>query len=96
MEKYKVLKKFRDVHTKEIYKANVEIELSAKRAEEVKKNLGDSYLARIGNEEGKGLEGIEAIRSELESLGVSFHPNTGIDKLRARLEEVKDEQKEEG
>jgi len=30
-----------------------------------------------------------AIRNELESLGVSVHPNTGLEKLREKLEEVK-------
>ena len=34
----------------------------------------------------------EAIKAELESLGISFHPNTGLEKLREKLEEAKDGQ----
>ncbi|MBU5214566.1 hypothetical protein [Heyndrickxia oleronia] len=30
------------------------------------------------------------IRKELESLGVSVHPNTGLEKLREKLEEAKE------
>lgn len=33
----------------------------------------------------------EAIKAELESLGVSFHPNTGLEKLKDKLEEAKAE-----
>lgn len=33
----------------------------------------------------------KAIRAELESLGVSFHPNTGLEKLKEKLEEAKSE-----
>lgn len=47
MAKYKVLKKFRDIHTKEVYKANTEIEMTVKRADEVEKNLDSSFLKRI-------------------------------------------------
>jgi hypothetical protein len=36
----------------------------------------------------------EAIKTELESLGVSFHPNTGLEKLKEKLEEAKAEKKE--
>lgn len=32
-----------------------------------------------------------AIRAELESLGISVHPNTGLEKLREKLEEAKAE-----
>ncbi|MEH7389648.1 hypothetical protein [Bacillus sp. JJ1474] len=31
----------------------------------------------------------EEIKAELESIGVSFHPNTGLEKLREKLEEAK-------
>lgn len=51
MAKYQVLKTFRDIHTKEIYKPNSEIEMTVKRADEVKKNLDDSFLVRVDNEE---------------------------------------------
>ena len=51
MAKYKVLKKFRDVHTKEVYKKNTEIEMTVKRADEVAKNLDGSFLERIDKKE---------------------------------------------
>lgn len=49
MAKYKVLKKFRDTHTKEVYEPTTEIEMTVKRAEEVEKNLDGSFLERIDN-----------------------------------------------
>jgi hypothetical protein len=36
----------------------------------------------------------EALRAELESLGVTAHPNTGVEKLREKLEEAKANSKE--
>lgn len=51
MVKYKVLKKFKDIHTKEVYEPNNEIEMTVKRAEEVEKNLDDSFLVRVDNKE---------------------------------------------
>lgn len=51
MAKYKVLKKFRDIHTKEVYKPNIEIEMTVKRANEVEKNLDGSFLLRIDTDE---------------------------------------------
>lgn len=51
MAKYQVLKTFRDIHTKEVYKPNNEIEVTVKRADEVVKNLDDSFLVRIDNKE---------------------------------------------
>ena len=56
MAKYKVLKKFRDIHTKEIYEKDSVIDMTVKRANEVEKNLDSSFLERIDNkkqEEGK-------------------------------------------
>lgn len=53
MAKYKVLKKFRDIETKDIYEKDAEIELTVKRAEEVAENLkgrGD-FLERIDVED---------------------------------------------
>lgn len=47
MAKFKVLKKFRDTHTKEIYEVNQEIEMTVKRAGEVEKNLDSSFLVRV-------------------------------------------------
>jgi len=53
MVKYKVLKIFKDIHTKEIYKPNAEIEMTVKRADEVAKKLDDSFLIRIDEPEKK-------------------------------------------
>lgn len=52
MAKFKVLKKFRDKETKEVYGAKDEIEMTVKRADEVEAKLGKGYLERI-EEEGK-------------------------------------------
>ena len=56
MAKYQVLKAFRDIHTKEVYKANAEIEMTVKRATEVEKNLDSSFLLRIDQEEKQVIE----------------------------------------
>lgn len=42
--------------------------------------------------EAKEAEEKDAVKSELESLGVSFHPNTGLEKLNEKLEEARAEQ----
>ncbi|WMX57445.1 hypothetical protein [Peribacillus sp. R9-11] len=47
MAKYKVLKKFQDIHTKMIYNEDTEIEMTVKRADEVSTNLDDSFLIRV-------------------------------------------------
>lgn len=57
MAKFKVLKVFRDKHTKDVYKVNDEVEMNVKRADEVKKNLDGSFLERI--EETEETEGTE-------------------------------------
>jgi len=54
MAKYIVKQDFRDTHTKEIYRAGQEIEMTVKRANEAIKNLkkydGD-FLERIDNKD---------------------------------------------
>lgn len=47
MAKFKALKTFRDIHTKEIYERGAVIEMAVKRADEVKKNLDDTFLERV-------------------------------------------------
>ncbi|WP_164496961.1 hypothetical protein [Floricoccus tropicus] len=47
MPKYKVRKKFQDIHTNEIYEVGQEIDILVKRAEEVENNLDGSFLERI-------------------------------------------------
>ncbi|MEV9640426.1 hypothetical protein ABZ756_06985 [Mammaliicoccus sciuri] len=54
MAKYKVLQPFRDKETKEEYKANQEVEMTVKRADEAVKNLkrwDGEFLERIDNKE---------------------------------------------
>ena len=53
MAKFKVLKKFKDTHTKDIYEVNDEIEMTVKRSEEVAKNLDGSYLERLDVQDSK-------------------------------------------
>lgn len=47
MAKFKVLKKFKDIKTNEVYVKGSEIEMTVKRSEEVAKNLDDTYLERL-------------------------------------------------
>lgn len=47
MPKFKVLKKFRDIHTKEVYDPEHVLELTEERVEEVVSNLGTSFLSEI-------------------------------------------------
>ena len=47
MAKFKVLKTFRDIHTKVIYEQGTVIEMAVKRADDVKKNLDDTFLERV-------------------------------------------------
>lgn len=53
MAKYKVLKRFRDKETKEVYEEGQEIEMTVKRADEAAKNLekySHKFLERLDNE----------------------------------------------
>ncbi|MES5413757.1 hypothetical protein ABVF54_05025 [Enterococcus mundtii] len=50
MAKYKVVKVFKDVHTKETYKLEQEVDLTKERFEEIEKNLeasGGGFLVPI-------------------------------------------------
>ncbi len=58
MAKFKALKSFRDIHTNEIYTKGAMIDMTVKRAEEVKKNLDDPFLERI--EERKNRRGLNS------------------------------------
>ena len=51
MVKYKVLKTFKDIHTDEIYDAQSEIDITVKRANEIVKNLGSSFIVRVDEKE---------------------------------------------
>lgn len=45
--KAKVLRPFRDKHTKEVYKKGQTIEVTKKRLAEIDKNLGDGYIEAV-------------------------------------------------
>lgn len=52
MAKFKVISKFRDKYTGDLYEAGKEIEITLKRAAEIKENLseyGKVFLERIEN-----------------------------------------------
>ncbi|MGG5338561.1 hypothetical protein IGJ48_001255 [Enterococcus pernyi] len=54
MAKYKVAKVFKDVHTKETYKLDQEVDLTKERFEEIEKNLeasGGGFLVPIETED---------------------------------------------
>ncbi|MGL9767181.1 hypothetical protein IGK31_001213 [Enterococcus sp. DIV1288f] len=54
MAKYKVVKVFKDVHTKETYKLDQEVDLTKERFEEIEKNLeasGGGFLVPIETED---------------------------------------------
>ena len=63
MAKFKALKTFRDIHTKAIYEQGTVIEMAVKRADEVKKNIDDTILERVEENDDKDkqedLEGAE-------------------------------------
>ncbi|WP_164709464.1 hypothetical protein [Enterococcus mediterraneensis] len=47
MAKFKVKKQFRDIYTKEVYEKGATIEMTVKRADEVEKNLDETFLERV-------------------------------------------------
>lgn len=47
MAKFEVKKAFQDIHTKEVYEKGAMIEMTVKRADEVKKNLDETFLDRV-------------------------------------------------
>ena len=47
MAKFEVKKAFKDIHTKEVYEKGATIEMTVKRADEVKKNLDETFLNRV-------------------------------------------------
>ena len=54
MAKYKVAKVFKDVHTKETYRLDQEVDLTKERFEEIEKNLeasGGGFLVPIETED---------------------------------------------
>lgn len=56
MAKYKVLQKFRDIETNEVYEADKVIEMTVKRADEAIENLKNhkgEFLKRVDSKEVK-------------------------------------------
>lgn len=88
MAKYKVLKKFRDTHTKEVYAENAEVEFTEERAAEVGENLKGFIEIVEEEEEEKEVEfDREATKERLTELGVDFKGNASNDTLKQLLEE---------
>lgn len=48
---YKILKKFKDVHTKQIYKKGMFIDFSPERAKEIETNLDKSFIKKATKRE---------------------------------------------
>ncbi|MCA1058113.1 hypothetical protein LCL96_04170 [Rossellomorea aquimaris] len=105
MRKYKVVNDFTDLkdnkkkykagkpYPREGYKPTVERieELSAVHPKYKRIFIEVIEESNPENDEEKEKDEIKA---ELESLGVSFHPNTGLEKLRTKLEEAKAEKED--
>lgn len=91
MAKYKVLQSFRDIHTKEVYKKDSEIELSDERAAEVNENLKEKgrFIELIETpEEPEGDKfDREAAKERLKELGIEFKGNASNETLKQLLEE---------
>lgn len=45
--KYTTLKKFRDIHSDEVYEVGAELDITAKRAKEIETNLDSSFIMRV-------------------------------------------------
>lgn len=70
MAQYKVLKTFKDIHTKDLYKVDSTIDLTKERADEIEANL-----ARLGGgfiEPVKTKLTIDELKAELDDLGVDY------------------------
>lgn len=98
MAKYKVLKTFRDKHTKEVYEKDSVIDITVKRADEVAKNLDGSFLERINEEaivikDGIDVEDmtVEQLKDVLNQLDVEYKSNAKKDDLISLLEKASKE-----
>jgi ribonuclease BN (tRNA processing enzyme) len=97
MDKYKILKDFRDIHTKEKYVAESEIVLTEERAAEINENLKDKgiFIERVKTpkEQEEGKFDREEAKEKLTELGVDFKGNASNETLQELLKE--NEQPEE-
>ncbi|MGD6894294.1 hypothetical protein [Bacillus infantis] len=100
MASYKVVNAFKDAEDNNTrYKAGDpypkgDHKPTKKRIEELSSVHPEHNLVFIKSVEDVEEEEKESIKAELDSLGVSYHPNTGMEKLREKLEEAKSEIKE--
>ncbi|WP_366160568.1 hypothetical protein ABXS71_16845 [Bacillus infantis] len=67
-----------------LVKMGAAVELEETEAERKARLQAEAGAKEKAEEEEK-----EALRAELESYGVSAHPNTGIEKLKEKLDEAK-------
>jgi topoisomerase IA-like protein len=74
--------------TKENAKRLIDLGVAEKDTEAEKRRKADEKAAAEAKEKAEEEEK-SAIKEELESLGVTVHPNTGLEKLREKLEEAK-------
>lgn len=70
MTQYKVLKTFKDIHTKDLYKVDSTIEITKERADEIEANLsrlGGGFIEPV-----KTKLTIDDLKAELDELGVDY------------------------
>lgn len=70
MAQYKVLKEFKDVYTKDLYKVDSTIEITKERADEIEANLsrlGGGFIELV-----KTKLTIDDLKAELDELGVDY------------------------
>ncbi|MDT2669147.1 hypothetical protein [Enterococcus dongliensis] len=70
MAQYKVLKEFKDVYTKDLYKVDSTIDITKERADEIEANLsrlGGGFIEPV-----KTKLTIDDLKAELDELGVDY------------------------
>lgn len=70
MAQYKVLREFKDVHTKDLYKVDSTIDITKERADEIEVNLsrlGGGFIEPV-----KTKLTIDDLKAELDELGVDY------------------------
>jgi len=70
LAQYKVLREFKDIHTKDLYKVDSTIEITKERADEIEANLsrlGGGFIEPV-----KTKLTIDDLKAELDELGVDY------------------------
>lgn len=70
MTQYKVLKEFKDIHTKDLYKVDSTVDITKERADEIEANLsrlGGGFIEPV-----KTKLTIDDLKAELDELGVDY------------------------